>query len=1058
MRVLPVVLCVIALCIHGATAQAVPADHVVISEVELNPAGADIRKEWVEIYNPTGQDVDIGGWKIVSSSQSRALNIPAGTTISSGQYQAYSHYFSWLADSSESIRLADSQAETVDVTPVINDTADDDTSWQRTDSKDHQWIFDRSSKGMPNKDGQDGINTISVTTDKQSYQFGETATISGDVYKKTSPDLFFAGGIVINVTGPDYNRVITKYPDLFLKYSTSLNLHEVLGIKEGTYRVEAAYAGATEAVEFSVGRMTSPEDMQDRSVLQIQTDMHSYIPGDRVFITAHTDRIIQLEGLELVVTDPDGMTVFKGTLFADPVSQSSKTGGRFLTTMDINTISPAYGKYDMVASYGAQIARTNFTVQQDLSSSESFADTEMPAYEPGENVVIHGRLAQHTHMLDIEIVRAANLDFGRYVGSGLKTNDAIRVAGDSTFRYEIPIPENFEHFGKYRVILSGNVDTLVTTFDIVMDRDSHVAPDAPLHIRTDRQAYSLQDSIRISGTVDSPAVQGTHAVEIKIFDESGRAVSFTETPQEIIEKHGDGRQDLVLTPVPDSAGGFYVDVTINRLLFEPGTYTIHAVHQGHNAKADFEIKGDGNRTLPVILATTDKKVYGLGETVYVKGTFGAQVGSGHGVSITVHKPDGKTDRYGTIMEDGMFSWNWNTPRFESTDKAVKRTVTNTNIGTYRINIETGDTSADLFFRVSANPDSEIAQEHPITITTEKQDYQQGDALTVSGQVAIKHETGRILVPHLVGVKIYKENMASRPIYEANVYPRHGGTYESIFQLAPTVFTQGTYMASAKYDNKVATTSFTITDNFALGGTDPARIILDMETKTYNPGQTLVLNGKPSKIIHVKEYDISVAKKSDIVDCGPYYCGKHTGPVTALSPDQYSGFSFKYDIPMQSRGTYEITVDGGFDTKRIVFDVVKPAIVKSSNVITGSSATISPETVLDGHDVKAVKMSGSLLVAPRSQGAVVNLQIDTAGGTCIIGQLPQCHVSGPTGETARKITLEDAAYSIRYSGPDAGFEGFAIMPESGAALPAGPFEVSILKDGQATRFHYKITYE
>ncbi|KXB06852.1 hypothetical protein AKJ54_01025, partial [candidate division MSBL1 archaeon SCGC-AAA382K21] len=40
------------------------ADHVLISELLYDPAGADDGKEWIELYNPTSNPIDIGNWKI----------------------------------------------------------------------------------------------------------------------------------------------------------------------------------------------------------------------------------------------------------------------------------------------------------------------------------------------------------------------------------------------------------------------------------------------------------------------------------------------------------------------------------------------------------------------------------------------------------------------------------------------------------------------------------------------------------------------------------------------------------------------------------------------------------------------------------------------------------------------------------------------------------------------------------------------------------------------------------------------------------------------------------
>ena len=54
-------------------------DHVVINEVDTNPPGDDSESisEWVELYNPTDNDVDLSGWKIASTTVlKKTLTIP----------------------------------------------------------------------------------------------------------------------------------------------------------------------------------------------------------------------------------------------------------------------------------------------------------------------------------------------------------------------------------------------------------------------------------------------------------------------------------------------------------------------------------------------------------------------------------------------------------------------------------------------------------------------------------------------------------------------------------------------------------------------------------------------------------------------------------------------------------------------------------------------------------------------------------------------------------------------------------------------------------------------
>jgi glycerophosphoryl diester phosphodiesterase len=48
--------------VHGWTAPEPPVGYPIISELLYDPIGADDSAEWVEIYNPTDQAVDLSGW------------------------------------------------------------------------------------------------------------------------------------------------------------------------------------------------------------------------------------------------------------------------------------------------------------------------------------------------------------------------------------------------------------------------------------------------------------------------------------------------------------------------------------------------------------------------------------------------------------------------------------------------------------------------------------------------------------------------------------------------------------------------------------------------------------------------------------------------------------------------------------------------------------------------------------------------------------------------------------------------------------------------------------
>ncbi|MFH1133859.1 MAG: lamin tail domain-containing protein [Nanoarchaeota archaeon] len=70
---------------------AVATDHVVISEVLFWANGTDTGGEFVELYNPTEQDVDISGWTLATESSETDATIPENITL-------LAHHFYLIAD------------------------------------------------------------------------------------------------------------------------------------------------------------------------------------------------------------------------------------------------------------------------------------------------------------------------------------------------------------------------------------------------------------------------------------------------------------------------------------------------------------------------------------------------------------------------------------------------------------------------------------------------------------------------------------------------------------------------------------------------------------------------------------------------------------------------------------------------------------------------------------------------------------------------------------------------------------------------------------------------
>jgi len=166
---------------------------VVINEVDINPPGDDSASisEWVELYNPTDSDIDLGGWEIASTTVLRkTMTIPTGTTIEPGQFLKYQYQSVWFTDSNESVELRDENGIVIDKTPVIADIQNDFTSWQRIyDGYDfdssNDWKFATSTAGFTNgkliETQESKELTVTVSSEKPSYVFGDVAVIQGSV-------------------------------------------------------------------------------------------------------------------------------------------------------------------------------------------------------------------------------------------------------------------------------------------------------------------------------------------------------------------------------------------------------------------------------------------------------------------------------------------------------------------------------------------------------------------------------------------------------------------------------------------------------------------------------------------------------------------------------------------------------------------------------------------------------------------------------------------------------------------------------------------------------------
>ena len=1056
-------------------------DHVVINEVDINPPGDDFASvsEWVELYNPTDSNVDIGDWKIASTTVlKKTMTIPPGTIIESGQFLTYSYQNVWFTDANESVELLNENEIIIDKTPVFSDIQNDFTSWQRIYDGYDDWKFTTSTAGSSNgklieNQDSDGVN-LTISSEKSSYLFGDTVLITGSVSEEVYvvKPFFQPEQIVITITGPNFDKIITMYPNYNLQYSTTLGLHQVLGINEGTYDVSVSYADAIANTSFSVGNKIFEQELIQDEEININSDKLQYLPGQSVSITGFASEIIPFEGMIFTVTDSEGKLIANGNLFP--------TDGEFLTSIFINTVNPVFGTYDIVAEYSDKTTSSSFQVVEDVKENVSISLwTDETAYGLGDTVEITGRL-NHVWVdtLDLEIIQTKHFGVGLSSSgsdAGFKILDGVRLDGDGYFTYSFTIPDHPNRLGDYKINASKDVGSASLVIHAVNDPENFIVSDEPLTVQTDMDAYEFGETLVISGFVKDPYTNSSYdtglGVDVTITHEDGSPLEITSLSG---TNNGDKVVDYDFSAIPETSGRYSIEVDATKSIFTVGNYIVKSKYIDFTATTTFTIIDSLDLTDGTVIHL-DKEVYGLGETVYLNGILPPT--GDNSIDISITKPDGTISNSGTSVDNQRFSWSWVTPISEKVQNLKTddgRDVIKSNFGVYKIRVSIASESLNLFFKVSADPENDSLSTTPLFVSPEKSLYKAGEKLKVIGNV-IQREQGDegLVIPERVTIQILDGSFPFDQIHESSVYPTQGGDFSSLFELPPTLFAEGSYTVKASYAGVSDTAEFTVANDFTFGLDEDVSLLLSTDKSEYYPGDVVVINGKPNKLIYLEEFDVSVAQQTDDnITCGSFTCGIHTGPLTSIRPSPSGSFTHQFVIPndVSSLGSYKITVDADFEIKSIEFDVVKkPEIIKSGTVIEKEnriSDTIIPiltgEKILTDGNIAPRVLTGSLITPVRGDESNVNLKISTVTGTCIIGPDVGCLVQESTrkpGQIYDVVEVDGINFNVRYSGPDVRLEKFSILPESSTVfLPDTTWNVEVIKDDQISRFYYKVTYK
>jgi len=694
----------------------------------------------------------------------------------------YTYGRTWIPHIGAIVQLKDTNGIVIDQTPPLDDQKNDFNSWQRiADGLDtnstSDWAFKIATTGSSNGKlaltGPSSALSIAVMTDKTSYVFGDVVKISGQVSKQVNiPNLgYIPEQIKIVVTGPGFQKTIMVYPDNHLQYETDLKADPLVGINEGDYKVSVIYSDASANTQFTLSEQAYvPPPQQAQTTLTITTDKSSYILGDPINIVGNVSKVIPFTAVTYKVYDPHNVQVYDGTLFPDTQGRISSSNyyhtGATVYGVVVNPVNPVYGTYDIVAKYDTAQTTTSFKlIQQPTLSAPIVVTTDKQAYGLGDTVTISGQ----TNLIgvndfQIEIVQSYT---SGVVRSTFDVKSALNVLSDGTFTYKLPIQGTADRFGSYRATISEKSYKAQVDFNVVQDPSIFVATNSgPLSITTDQSSYAIGDSFSISGNIASNQLTTATSLIITVLNGNGTAlISKANTAPNLSGGIGSGVVNTPLTfyAYPDSNGNYKIQETLYRSVFGPGTYTLKATCNKLTTTTSFSVYDPlaGNQD---VVASTDKQVYGVGETVHLTGKLSSFVDTSS-YTITLTLPDGSIITNPLTIINGFFSWDWAIPN-SSTTHGTLATIINSGrqnvvtinnypntFGIYRITIGSNHAKTDLFFGVSKNPQSETKLS-PFFLETDKTDYTTTQTVQIFGQVIPQVNAAALEQNTLINIVVY----------------------------------------------------------------------------------------------------------------------------------------------------------------------------------------------------------------------------------------------------------------------------------------------------------------
>jgi len=226
---------------------------VMINEIELNPPGEyDEGKEWLELYNPSDEDINIGNFEISTASESATIKLQPDAIIEAGETYVIELEEQILSNTVDSLVLTDQTGDIIlDRTPSLVDRSDDDRTWQRIPDGNNEWQFVEETKGNSNgNDDQDSNDSDSRSATLDSAENTEgNSNNDPDTLSRLLDSVYSGSEVECLGSARCIQGVVTRIVDgntLYVEESNSSTTYKVdLSLIEAPSRSEEGFAEST---------------------------------------------------------------------------------------------------------------------------------------------------------------------------------------------------------------------------------------------------------------------------------------------------------------------------------------------------------------------------------------------------------------------------------------------------------------------------------------------------------------------------------------------------------------------------------------------------------------------------------------------------------------------------------------------------------------------------------------------------------------------------------------------------------------------------------------------